>query len=438
VIPQLKQWLANTSQLGVWYYHHQSDSLMPHPRLHSTQYNVKLFKKLGLDGVFIEDYAGSTVRDNLAPDGDKTLPAYGNAKREGYFTVAWGSNHIKSYIGAQLLWNTNYNVKQGIREFCETYYGDAGDEMSEFFLAVESNDSYSKTMGRTYANYEGVHGNGSFAPIMKWSVVQQMDKAFDQAERKVKDNAAVLRRVQLARLALQLEILCFAEPADSLREKAFGPFFALMEEMAFKVIHRTGITYERKTIAQFKAIVAKPEKIAIPGREKVGDNLLTNSSMEAEIDGDGLPDGWFATGKYNPEGYNIDTANVRLDDSKAHSGKRSVRLTKKPKRDSIVALRQRFNVTPGERYRMKLKYQTKMKAGNAIIIFTKFDKDGTELGHTGGARCINNTGDKWNDLQVDTKVEPGTAQLMVEFIFYDDQSEGVAWIDDFTCSKVEK
>ena len=438
VIPQLKQWIANTSILGVWYYHHQADSLMPHPRVHSTQYNLKLFRSLGLDGVFVEDYAGSTIRDNAAPDGDKLMPAYGDAKKEGYFTVAWGSNHIKTYIVAQLLWNPDYDVEQGIREFCETYFGAAGDEMAEFFLAIESNDSYAKTMGRTYATYDGVHGNGSFAPIMKWDVVQRMDKVFDEAERKVAGSKTLLRRVQLARLPLQLEILCFAEPDDPLREKAFGPFFALMEGMGFKSVYRTGVTYERKTIPELKAIFAEPHKLAIPGREKVGDNLLTNSSMEAEIDGDGIPDGWFATGKYNPEGYDIDTANVRLDDSKAHSGKRSGRLTKKPKRDSIVAVRQKFDVTPGERYRMKLKYQTKLKAGVPVIIFTKFDKDGVELGHDGAARGVNDSGDQWKDMQVDTTVESGTAQLMAEFIFYDDQAEGVAWIDDFTCSKVQK
>lgn len=438
VIPQLKQWIANTTKLGVWYYHHQADSLMPHPRVHSTQYNLKLFRDLGLYGVFVEDYAGSTIRNNPAPDGDKLMPAYGDAKKQGYFTVAWGSNHIKTYIAAQLLWNPDYDVKHGIAEFCETYYGAAGDEMTEFFLATESNDSYAKTMGRTYATYDGVHGNGSFAPIMKWDVVRRLDKVFDVAEDKVKGDAAPLRRVQLARLALQLEILCFADPDDPLRDKAFGPFFALMEEMGFKTIHRTGVTYERKTIPELKAVFAEPHKLAIPGREKVGDNLLTNSSMEAEIDGDGIPDGWFATGKYNPEGYKIDTQSVRLDDSKAHSGKRSVRLTKKPKRDSIVALRQKFDVSPGERYRMKLKYQTKMKTGAAIIIFTKFDKDGVELGHDGAARGVNNTGDQWRDLHADTTVAPGTAQLMAEFIFYDDMAEGVAWIDDFTCSKVEK
>ena len=268
VIPQLRQWVANTSILGVWYYHHQADSLMPHPRLYATQYNMKIFKRLGLDGVFVEDYAGSTVRDNDAPDGDKLMPAYGDAERNGYFTVPWGSNHVKSYVAAQLLWDTDYDVERSIREFCETYFGAAGDEMAEFFLAVESNDSYDKTMGTTYASYEGVHGNGSFAPMMKWSVVQRLDKTFDMAELKVTANATLLRRVRMARLSLQLEILCFAPAEAPLRKKAFGPFFVLVEEMGFKSLHRTGITHDRKTIAEFKAVVSQSDKIAIPGREK--------------------------------------------------------------------------------------------------------------------------------------------------------------------------
>jgi len=436
LVGQLRKWLDNTSQLGVWYYHYQADSLMPHPRLFASQHNFAMFEKLGLDGVYVET-GGNTIHDNPVPDGDNQMRAY-NDPNYGYFTFAWSMTHIKSYIACRLMWDPDYDVAKGIREFCEIYYGPAGDELAEYVLLVEAKYSYAKTIGSTFRSYPGVHMSASFSPMLKWSVVQKMDSLFDQAQKKVAKDPTRLRRVQMARLSVQLAILCFADPDDPLRSKAFNGFFPLIEELGVKHLARTGITYNKITIDEFKKIVANPEKIVIPGQEVVGANLLANTSFETEIDGDGIPDAWSATGKYNPEGYNLLPGGVRLDDSKAHTGKRSVKLVKTPKTNSIVSLRQRFDVTPGSWYRMTVMYQAKVKQGNVNIIFTRFNKDGKELGHTGGNRGVQITGDKWMELSVDTQAPDDTTQLMVEFMFYDDKSHGVAWIDDFTCVKLKK
>ena len=436
LVGQLRKWLDNTSQLGVWYYHYQSDSLMPHPRLHASKHNFALFEELGLDGVFVET-GGNTMHDNPVPDGDKQVRAYDDP-RYGYFTFPWSLTHVKSYIACRLMWDPDYDVATGIREFCDGYYGAAGPEMAEFVLLVENKDAYEKTMGTTFSAYPGVHLSASFSPMLKWSVVQNMDRLFDRAENKVAADATLLRRVHMARLSLQLEVLCFAAADDPLRKKAFAGFFPLLEELGVAKLPRTGITYGSTTIEDFKKKVSDAATIVIPGQEGVGANLLVNSDFETEIDGDGIPDGWQADGEYLPEQYTVDPKGTALDDSKAYSGKRSVRLTKTPARKSIVSLRQRFDADPGAWYRAKVRYQANVKKGAALIIFTAFGKDGEWLHHQGGARGIATTGDKWSELSVDTKCEDGTAQLMVEFFFYDDSSEGVAWIDDFEVAKVAK
>ena len=436
LVGQLRKWLDNTSQLGVWYYHYQSDTLMPHPRLFASQYNFALFEKLGLDGVYVET-GGNNIHDNPAPDGDKLVRAYDDP-RYGYFTFAWSLTHIKSYIACRLMWDPDYDVAKGIREFCETYYGAAGKDLAEYVLLVEAKDSYAKTIGSTFRSYPGVHLSASFSPMLKWPIVQKMDNLFDEAQKKIAADPTLLRRVQMARLSVQLAILCFADPDDPLRTKAFDGFFPLLEELGYKHLARTGITHNKVTIEEFKKIVSEPGKIVIPGQEAVGANLVTNSSFETEIDGDGIPDGWSAAGQYNPEGYDLVPQGVSLDDSKAHSGKRSVKLVKTPKTNSVVALRQRFDVKPGSWYRMAVKYQADVKQGNVYIIFTRFNKDGAELGHLGGDRGVQTTGDKWVEMSADTQAPDDTTQFMVEFLFYDDKSQGVAWIDDFTCAKLEK
>jgi len=436
-VGQLRKWLDNTSQLGVWYYHYQADSLMPHPRLHASKYNFELFEKMGLDAVYVET-GGNAKHDKPAPDGDKLMHAYGNPK-QGYFTFAWSLTHIKSYIACQLMWDPDYDVNNGIREFCETYYGAAGKNVADYVLMVEAKDSYAKTMGTTSKkNYPGVHLSAGFSPMLKWSVVKEMDRLFDEAEKKVAGDANLLRRVQMARLSVQLEILCFADADDPLRKKAFDGFFPLLEELGIAKLQRTAITYDKVTIEEFKKIVSEPARIVIPGREGVGANLLINSGFETEIDGDGVPDGWRADGSYLPEGYTVDPKGVALDASKAYSGKTSVRLTMKPGKKSIVSLRQRFDAEAGKWYRAKVRYQAEVKTGVALIIFTAFGKNGEWLHHQGGARAVKKTGEKWVELSVDTKCKEDTTQLMVEFFFYDNKSEGVAWIDDFEVCKVKK
>ena len=435
-VGQLRQWLDNTSQLGVWYYHYQSDTLMPHPRLHASKHNFALFEEMGLDGVFVET-GGNAIHDNPAPDGDTQIRAYDDPKY-GYFTFPWSLTHVKSYIACRLMWDPDYDVEKGIREFCEGYYGPAGKETAEYVLLVEDKDAYEKTMGSTFSAYPGVHVSASFSPMLKWSVVQKMDRLFDEAEKKVAGDATLLRRVQMARLSVQLEILCFAAPEDPLRKKAFDAFFPLLEELGVANLARTGITLDSVTIEEFKKKVSDPAKIVIPGQEGVGANLLVNAGFETEIDGDGIPDGWKADGEYLPEGYAVDPKGTALDDTKAYSGERSVRLTKTPAKKSIVSLRQRFDAEPGVWYRAKVRYQADVDKGAPHVIFTAFGKNGEWLRHQGGARGVGKTGDKWAVLSVDTRCEDDTAQLMVEFFFYDDQSEGVAWIDDFEVAKVEK
>ncbi len=138
------------------------------------------------------------------------------------------------------------------------------------------------------------------------------------------------------------------------------------------------------------------------------------------------------------EAYTLDRSGVALDFSRAHSGKSSVRLTKTPATKRTVALRQRFDVTPGTWYRASVRYQAAVKQGGFHIIFTAFDQDGRWLRHQDGARGVNSTADKWRELSVDTQVKEDTAELMIECLLYDDQAEGVAWVDDFTCAPLEK
>ena len=433
---QLSTWREKAPNLGVWYYHHQYDALMPHMKLHATAQDFATFASLGIDTIYVENNTGACLRTKTASDGDKLMPAYGNSEVEGHFIVPFQLLHVKSYILCRLFWDAAFDWKEGVRDFCETYYGPAARELTDFILAVESIDSYQKTLGTTFASYAGVHQDNGHSPLMKWSVIEEMDALFDRAEEKAKSDKMYLRRVQMARTSLDLAILCFATPDHPLREKAFGRFFSIMEEIGLKFLHSTSVTRGRTTLQELKKVVSDPRHISIPGQEPVGANLLANSSFEADINADGIPDNWRADGDYLPEGYILTPEVVAMDTSKAHSGKSSLRLTKTPAPNATVSIRQRFDAQPGQWYRATASYQAEVKNGRIVMIFTAFDKDGKWLRHGGGVNGLTHTGDKWMELSADTRARDDTAQLMVEFLFYDDQSEGVAWIDDFECAKV--
>ena len=437
MVGQLAKWQEKSTQLGIWYYQWQADKLMPRLMLHPTKRNLQIFRDRGVDQVFIEMNFGS-YKTKKVSDGDKFLPAYANAEKYGWFIFPYGLEHVRSYIYARLLWNPDFDVAAGIAEFCDVYYGDAAGEMTEYVTTLEALDSYDKTMGSAYKAYEGVHMGLGIAPRLKWSVTQDLDKLFDVAEEKAKDDATILRRVELARMSVDLSILVFARADEPLRAQAFERFFAVAEEIGLKDIQRTIVSMSRTTLAEFKELMSHPEKLAIPGEEPVGANVLKNSDFETDIDADGIPDGWSAEGKYMPENYDLDSARVEMDSSQAWSGKTCVKLVKKPEAMKTVALRQRFDVKPGEKWRGSVYYRSDIKTGGFHMIFTSFDNDGTWLRHQGGAQGVNVTGDKWVKLTGDTDVDEKTHQLMIEVLIYDDKAEGTVWIDDFECAKIEK
>ena len=196
--------------------------------------------------------------------------------------------------------------------------------------------------------------------------------------------------------------------------------------------------YEQACVEEFKALVSNPETIVIPGQEKVGDNLLKNSSFERSIFAYGVPDEWSAEGVYQTEEYQLDPSGLIVDTSRAHTGKSSVRMVKHPSPGETVCLRQRFPAKPGRRYRMSLRYRADVKTGGFYIVFSALDEEGKFLRHYTDNRGAKNTDGKWQPLQADTHIGDDTAFLMVEALFYDDHSEGVVWIDDFTCTMIQE
>lgn len=434
-LPQLAEWQSQCDHMGVWYYHFQNDTLMPHMNIFAAQESLREFQRMGVKSVFVQDNCNQSMRTASAPDGDKLIAAYGDAERIGYFTVPFGIEHVRSYVVARLLWDPDFDVKKGIKDFCKTYYGPAGGDLARFVMMCEDEGSYERSPARfAYKPAAGMHAGISWAPMPAWPAVVEMDALFDRAEKKVCDDPTLLRRVRMARLSLELAILCYANVDDPLRGKAFDGFFALTEELGLKELMRTPVTAGRASISAFKELMSVPATLSAPPR---GENVLANADFETAADGGALPQGWSAEWTSVPEGYAIDPAGTSLDASEAHSGGMSVRLTKTPDAGKVVGIRQTFEAEVGAWYRVRLACKSNIKKGRLLVVLSGAAKDGKGAYHQAIVRAPARTGKDWRTLVVDTRAMDGREQLAVTVLFMEDQAEGTAWIDDVECVKLK-
>jgi Domain of unknown function (DUF4838) len=259
---QLARWQENSDQLGVWYYQYNSNIPLPRPSLSATRQSLRVLRDRGVDQVFIEMYFNPSLKKAGGFDGDKAVPAY--AAVPDYYTrqndygsmvFAYGMEHVNAYINGRLLWDPDYDVRAGVEEFCRIYYGDAGDEMAEIVMAVQSPASYDPTRGR-FKDRPGFHMDLG-APPMKVSVLEELNPLFDTAESRVKHEPMFLRRIEIARMGIDLALLIYAPDENPLKREAYDRFFGLAQEIGLESpISIPGLG--RVTIAELKQRLSVP------------------------------------------------------------------------------------------------------------------------------------------------------------------------------------
>ena len=262
-IGQLKQWKQNVKQLGIWYYQDSIDVPLPRPSFFVMQRNFQIFRELGVDQVFVEMYFNSSHKNTWNSDGDKSIPAYAcvedyYSRKKAYSSMifSYGLEHLRGYIISRLLWNQDFDWQQGIREFCDIYYGDAGNDMATYAVKAEMLSSYNKTMSNMFKDYPGIYMHFSRSPRMKLLLLEEFDALFDSAESKVKDNQIFLRRLEMARMSVDLALLEHPEAKQPLRKKAFDRFFSLAEEIGL-ASNINGVSGGSHNIIDLKKTLAK-------------------------------------------------------------------------------------------------------------------------------------------------------------------------------------
>jgi len=175
-VNDLKQWSRISDNIMIWDYVVQfKNTVSPFPNFHVLQPNIQLFAKYGVKMMF-QQGAGGCIGAEFG--------------------------ELRNYIIAKLLWNPQVNASAVMDDFLNGYYGKAGRYIRKYI------DIMTAELKKSNADLL-IYGN-PIAPMKHYLSAELMDKynsLFDEAEKSVKDNPEILKRVNIARLPLKYAML---------------------------------------------------------------------------------------------------------------------------------------------------------------------------------------------------------------------------------------
>lgn len=201
----LEAWSKITQRLWVWDYQTSfAHYLMPFPNQRSRIENVRFLVARHVKGIFEQD-----VYNTL----DGELSAMGG------------------YVAAKCLWNPNCDADRARNEFLAAYYGKAAESIQKYLDLLHN-----------HVEAKNIHVNlsvGWDSPYLNDTILQQANTLWQQAEDMVAADAAILKRVQTARLSVDYAILEYArlqlqnklpksEPTLTLAKARLQPFAAAL------------------------------------------------------------------------------------------------------------------------------------------------------------------------------------------------------------------
>jgi len=180
MLADLRGWADITDRLFIWDYmadyHH---GLLPFPNLYAMGDNIRLYAKLGVQGVYLQPFTPS---------------------RGGEFEA------LRRYLVSRLLWNPEESTDRIIDEFCAGYYGPAGRYVRQYISLLHASAIERGSLRLTI-------WTSPTAEYLTPEFLRDAAALFDRAEATVKDDPAYLSRVRAARLPVVYTMLCRNEAA---------------------------------------------------------------------------------------------------------------------------------------------------------------------------------------------------------------------------------
>lgn len=165
----IRGWSKICRRLYIWdYVTNFGHYIQPHPNLRVLVPNVRFFVEHGVRGIF---------------------------EQGAYTSLGAEFAELKGWVLAKALWNPQVDGEALVRQFVQGYYGPAAAPMLEYIKLIHDEAEAKKT-------YLGI-GSSPTAEFLNLAMLAKAEKLMDQAEAAVKNDPAVLQRVQVARLPLR-------------------------------------------------------------------------------------------------------------------------------------------------------------------------------------------------------------------------------------------
>ncbi|MEI6501949.1 MAG: DUF4838 domain-containing protein, partial [Armatimonadota bacterium] len=168
----LDGWRRATSHLRVWYYPNPYGPALPIGNLHKLAQDFRLFKRLGVEGYFIEQDAGGVYDSRRATD-------------------------LQTWLVTKLMWNPDRDIDKLIADYTDRHYGAAAPLVRQYLSGLETATAAQQTR-MTWDASTGQHH------FLTPALLVASQRLLGAAEKTVGADTPYLPRVKQLRMSLDL------------------------------------------------------------------------------------------------------------------------------------------------------------------------------------------------------------------------------------------
>jgi len=209
--------------------------------------NIRAWSAL-TNNITIWDYAGS-LNHTLIPFPNftsmgKNMKWFGTFKMKGYLAqsayhgLPGGLWALRAYLISKLAWDPDLDPNAIIDDFLNGYYGKAAGPIRQYIDLMEQNLPPHDT--EELPNDPPFESSWCHCSPARWwlkpELLQKYDAMFDQAEKLVQGDNALLMRVKIARLELQYAQIRLLPKDDPKRADVMAKFFDVMRRGGIREI----------------------------------------------------------------------------------------------------------------------------------------------------------------------------------------------------------
>ena len=145
-----------------------------------------------------------------------------------YYHEEW-MQPLRAYLLAKTMWDPDRDPWEVIEDFASGYYGPAVEVMLEYIRQTQDLATYQEGTPQWFMrNYlkehpqdpSRFHQTCEQPPYVKPDTVHRWEELFDMAEKKAGSDKAILKRIAVDRLSVDLPAVFYLEPDDPVRKTA--------------------------------------------------------------------------------------------------------------------------------------------------------------------------------------------------------------------------